>query len=121
VATVSARALIILNPILGSFAQYGISPQRIREPRRLGCSGCCRITDTFWVGAILNLGVQSSSGSMSKRSAKSSLLRERRYRPHMSRSIAEREFSGHGQESCAVPTTKHPPPQAVIALQFTPE
>jgi hypothetical protein len=39
----------------------------------------------------------------------------------MSRSIAEREFSGHGHVSCAVPTTKHPPPQAVIALQFTPE
>jgi hypothetical protein len=39
----------------------------------------------------------------------------------MSRNIAEWEFSGHGHVSCAAPTTKHPPPQAVIALQFTPE
>jgi hypothetical protein len=47
VATVSARALIILYPTLESFAQCGISPQRIFEPNRLGSSGCWRITGMF--------------------------------------------------------------------------
>jgi len=39
--------------IEGSFAQFGIKPQRIVETWRTGCFGCCRMTRTGWVGAIL--------------------------------------------------------------------
>ena len=59
-ATVSARALIIRLPILGSLAQNGTSPQcrvsRARAPAR------SRTAYTVWVGATLWLGARARSG-----------------------------------------------------------
>ena len=58
-ATVSARALIIRLPILGSLAQNGTSPQcsasRLRAPSR------SRTAYTVWVGATLWLGDRACS------------------------------------------------------------
>jgi hypothetical protein len=50
---VSERALIIFWPMLGSFAQYGIKPQRTNENLRTGCSRSLRMMPTFCVGAML--------------------------------------------------------------------
>ena len=50
-AAVSARALMSLWPMLGSFAHPGISPQRSMESRRPPSSS--RTTAAFWLGARL--------------------------------------------------------------------
>src|SRR5208282_414198 len=42
-ATVSARALIVLNPIVAPVAQDGMRPQRANEKRRSGVDGSWRI------------------------------------------------------------------------------
>ena len=59
-ATVSARALIIRLPILGSLAQNGTSPQcrvsRLRAPAR------SLTAYTVWVGATLWLGERACAG-----------------------------------------------------------
>ena len=52
-ATVSARALIVLNPILASVAQDGIRPQRASEKRRSGLDGSWRTIPTGCEGAML--------------------------------------------------------------------
>ena len=53
VAAVSARALIVRAPTLGSSDQDGISPQRIIAACRTGVFAMCRMTGTDWVGAML--------------------------------------------------------------------
>src|ERR1035438_4989522 len=52
-ATVSARALIVLNPILASVAQDGIKPQRASEKCRAGLDGSWRMIPTGCDGAML--------------------------------------------------------------------
>lgn len=49
VSTVSTRALIVLNPMLASFAQEGTSPHRIIESRRR-VRDSWRIVRTGWEG-----------------------------------------------------------------------
>ena len=49
---VSDRALMVLNPMLGSVAQDGINPQRIRDNSRTEFA-VCRITGTGCDGAML--------------------------------------------------------------------
>src|ERR1022692_4390066 len=52
-AIVSARALIVLKPILASLAQVGIRPQRASEKCRSGLDGSWRIMPTGCDGAML--------------------------------------------------------------------
>src|SRR3974390_3009766 len=53
IATVSARALIVLDPILASVAQDGIRPQRATEKGRSGIDGSSRIIPQGCDGAML--------------------------------------------------------------------
>ena len=78
-AAVSERALIILAAPDVSFAQLGTRPQRMVEIWRTGSFGCWRITGMGWVGAILNLGDQSSCQSaVSKCSSMTCFRRDNR-------------------------------------------
>ena len=60
VATVSARALIIRLPILGSLAQNGTSPQcsasRLRAPSRSRTAYTVCVGATLWLGASVRSG-----------------------------------------------------------------
>src|SRR5262249_49200670 len=56
VSTVSAIALIVEKPILMSFAQYGIKPQRIRSRVRCPSFGLWRTIGKLSVGATFQLG-----------------------------------------------------------------
>src|SRR6266571_3590776 len=56
VSTVSAIALMVENPILMSFAQYGTSPHRIRSSVRDPAFGSCRTMGRLSVGATFQLG-----------------------------------------------------------------
>ena len=60
-ATVSARALIMRAPMLGSLAQAGISPQRNKHNWRVSLPPGCRTTATGCVGAMLNRGTKGGA------------------------------------------------------------
>jgi hypothetical protein len=53
VAAVSDLALIILGAPDMSFAHDGVNPHRIKGSTRIGSFGCCRMTGTGRVGAML--------------------------------------------------------------------
>ncbi len=57
-AAVSLRALIIREPIVGSFAQLGTKPQ-VNAARSLS-SVCETIAGIWWVGATLKFGENGS-------------------------------------------------------------
>ena len=61
VVTVSDLALIVLKPMVGSFAQEGISPHRMVEKLRRGLEGSWRIASTGCDGAMLYRGASSYS------------------------------------------------------------
>jgi hypothetical protein len=85
-ATPSARALIILLPIVESLAQAGTRPQRtptssrVVEPSawrtiRSPPPGLLRTTGTACVGAILNRGARSREGSENSATPKERSIR----------------------------------------------
>jgi hypothetical protein len=61
VVTVSDLALIVLKPMVGSFAQEGTSPHRMDEKLRCGLEGSWRIERTGCEGAMLYRGASSYS------------------------------------------------------------
>jgi hypothetical protein len=61
VVTVSDLAFIVRKPIVGSFAQEGISPHRMVEKLRRGLEGSWRIDITDCEGAMLYRGASSYS------------------------------------------------------------
>ena len=86
---VSDLALIILAAPDVSFAHKGISPHRISERSRRGSFGCCRITGTGCVGAMLYRGFQSSCQSaVSNCSSMICFRRDSLYLPHMNQNYA---------------------------------
>jgi hypothetical protein len=62
-AAVSDTALIAFTPIDISFAQYGISPQRISPKMRFGALRSWRIVATSCVGATFHRAAQSMSSA----------------------------------------------------------
>ena len=90
-ATVSARALIIRAPILGSLAQNGTSPQRRVSSRRT--PRVSRAACTSWVGAMLWLGSKATPGSgalaLKNRASSSGGVLETK-RPHMPANLPRR-------------------------------
>src|SRR4051812_47519751 len=110
VATVSARALIILAPTAGLFAQKGTRPQRMASMRRV--SPDSSTTYTSFVGATLKLGSSSVSPSDApKYFAISSGCEEETKRPHMRWCLPERHDKTHE------PTTGAP--VAALTSKFT--
>src|SRR5690606_22645700 len=89
---VSLRALIIRCPMDVSFAQRGISPQRIS--RIFLSSPSCRMTGRFWVGAMLNRGrwreTSSAEARNRRRRAFSSTVRVKR--PHTGILLSKPKF-----------------------------
>jgi len=61
VAAVSDRALIMLAAADEPFDHEGINPHLISDNCRMGSLGFWRMTGMDWVGAMLYLGLQSSS------------------------------------------------------------
>src|SRR5712691_13265869 len=62
VSTVSAIALMVENPILMSFAQYGTRPHRIRSSVRDPALGSYRTMGRLSVGATFQLGAKLGVG-----------------------------------------------------------
>src|SRR5882724_2891904 len=90
VATVSARALIVLYPMPGSFAQDGTSPHCMIESLRTGSPASWRMVTTGCEGAMLYRGTQSSSPeTVPKYSSTSCFLRDSLYLPHMGLIISD--------------------------------
>jgi hypothetical protein len=86
VSTSSARALIVEKPILSSFAQNGMSPQRITSRRRCRSLASYRTTGSGSVGATFQLAAKfgvGRSGGMPN-AILMSLAEERWARPHIS-------------------------------------
>ena len=84
-ATVSPRALIILFPIRGSFAQKGTKPH-LNNCNSRGASPV--MTGSRWVGAMLKRGEKSKSGMLRSICANmASRSRVMVYLPHMVRDI----------------------------------
>jgi hypothetical protein len=81
--TVSDRAFRVRVPMLMSFAQEGMSPQRIVEKLRDFLPSSLRTVKTRCVGAILYRGPSSSSSWESKRSARYCFECVNRYRLHI--------------------------------------
>src|SRR6266853_4206435 len=84
VVTVSDRALSVWVPMLMSFAQDGIRPQRIVVHLRVFFPSSSRTVTTFWVGAMLYRGRSSISPTAPKRSAKYGFAYVNRYLLHTS-------------------------------------
>src|SRR6266481_5788334 len=84
VVTVSDRALSVRVPMLMSFAQEGISPQRIVVNLRVFLPISRRTVATGWVGAMLYRGRSSISSGAPKRSAKYCFECVNRYLLHTS-------------------------------------
>src|SRR6266436_2899887 len=84
VVTVSDRALSFLLPMLMSFAQDGIRPQRMVVNLRVFFPSSLRTVTTRWVGAMLYRGRSSISPTAPKRSAKYGFAYVNRYLLHTS-------------------------------------
>src|SRR5260370_42024270 len=84
VVTVSDRALSVWVPMLMSFAQDGIRPQRMVVNLRVFFPSSLRTVTTCWVGAMLYRGRSSISPTAPKRSAKYGFAYVNRYLLHTS-------------------------------------
>src|SRR6266478_3866049 len=96
VSTVSAIALIVENPILRSFDQYGTSPHRIRSRVRDPAFGSYRTIGKLSVGATFQLGGKFSvgySGGMRNAILISDTSVSSLARPHMPRPWSNFETS----------------------------
>src|SRR5882724_7705850 len=87
VATVSARALIRLEPILASSAQTGINPHLSSANSRPLPSQAGRTATTICVGAMLYRDDHSIVRRVSKISASSAGETRNVYRPHLSEEL----------------------------------
>ena len=88
VATDSARALIIPEPILGSSAHEGTSPHLTSASSRPLPSRAARTVGTICVGAMLYRGDHSTELKTAKISASSAGETRKVYRPHMDAIVA---------------------------------
>src|SRR5438445_4747701 len=84
VVTVSDRAFSVRVPMLMSFAQDGIRPQRMVVKLRVFFPSSLRTVTTCWVGAMLYRGRSSISPTARKRSAKYGFAYVSRYLLHTS-------------------------------------
>src|SRR6266436_7892452 len=104
VVTVSDRALSVWVPMVMSFAQEGIRPQRMVVNLRVFFSSSLQTVTTCWVGAMLYRGRSSISPTAPKRSAKYGFAYINRYLLHTSllSQIRKLELGLRPKEVCRV-------------------